>query len=266
MLRNVQRLEGLAISATDGAIGKVEDFYFDDEAWVIRYVVMDTSKWLGGREVLISPYSIDRLDRHVDSLPVTVTKDQVRNSPSINSDKPISRQYERGYLGYYGYPYYWGGMGLWGDQSYPSTRLSGMPRPPDGIYQGYLKSPSDGDTHADAHLRSCEAVKGYHLHAKDGDIGHVHGFLVDDSTWSIRYLIVTTSNWWTGHQVLLSPEWIRDVNWSESVVTVDLDRQAIKDAPAYDESEPPLRNTEAALYGHYGRQGYWQESATRAVA
>jgi hypothetical protein len=140
MLLDIKTLEGRGIGATDGAIGKVDDFYFDDESWVIRYVVVDTSKWLGGREVLISPYSIDRMDRLAETLPVTVTKDQVRNSPSIDSDKPVSRQYERGYLGYYGYPYYWGGIGLWGDQSYPGTRLTGTPQI-DGIYQGYLKRP-----------------------------------------------------------------------------------------------------------------------------
>jgi hypothetical protein len=264
MLLDIKTLEGRGIGATDGAIGKVDDFYFDDESWVIRYVVVDTSKWLGGREVLISPYSIDRMDRLAETLPVTVTKDQVRNSPSIDSDKPVSRQYERGYLGYYGYPYYWGGIGLWGDQSYPGTRLTGTPQI-DGIYQGYLKAPSEGTAHGDSHLRSCEAVKGYHLHAKDGDIGHVEGFLIDDSTWSVRYVIVNTSNWWLGHQVLVSPEWIRDVNWSESLVTVDLDRISIKNSPNYDSALVPLRSSEDALYRHYGRHGYWPESQTRAA-
>jgi hypothetical protein len=263
MLLDIKTLEGRALGATDGDIGKVDDFYFDDEAWVIRYLVVDTSKWLGGREVLISPYSIDPMDRLADTLPVSVTKDQVRNSPSIDSDKPVSRQYERSYLGYYGYPYYWGGTGLWGDQSYPGTRLTGMPI--DGIYQGYLKAPSADDTHTDSHLRSCAAVRGYHLHAKDGDIGHVQGFLVDDSTWSIRYVVANTSNWWLGHQVLVSPEWIQDVNWAESVVTVNLDRESIQNSPVYDSALVPLRVTEDALYKHYGRRRYWRETQSRAA-
>jgi len=62
MLRSEKQLEGLTIGATDGTIGKVKDFYFDDEAWVIRYMVADTSKWLGGRDVLISPYSLGQPD------------------------------------------------------------------------------------------------------------------------------------------------------------------------------------------------------------
>jgi hypothetical protein len=265
MLHNLKKLEGLALAATDGSIGKVKDFYFDDEAWVIRYVVAATTKWLGGREVLISPYSIGRIDWASDKLPVAVNKEQVKNSPGIDSHKPISRQFERSYLGYYGYPYYWGGAGLWGEQSYPGPLLNGIGAGPYGAYEGYLRPPSNRDTNADPHLRSCQVVRGYYIHAKDGELGHVQGFLIDDSTWSIRFLIVNTSNWWVGHHVLLSPEWIQQINWADSIVTVDLARQAIKDAPAYDGAADLERNAEASIYTHYGRRGYWHEPATRAA-
>jgi hypothetical protein len=267
MLRSVKTIEGMAIGATDGTIGKVKDFYFDDEAWVIRYVVADTTKWLGGRDVLISPYSIAQFDSLGISLPVTVTKEQVENSPGIDSDKPISRQYEKSYMGYYGYPYYWGGMGLWGETNYPGTMLTGMSAvSSDAAYQGYLRAPSSSASDSDPHLRSCNSVKGYHIKAKDGEIGHVQGFLVDDSTWSIRYLIVNTSNWWVGHEVLLSPEWIQNVSWSDSNVSVDLDRQSIKDAPAYDGEIALERSAEENIYRHYGRHGYWHDHSMRAVA
>ena len=125
MLRSVKSLEGFAIGATDGTIGKVKDFYFDDQAWVIRYIVVDTSEWLGGRKVLVSPYAINQPGWTNGELAATVTKEQIKNSPSIDSDRPVSRQYERGYLGYYGYPYYWGGPNLWGDNYYPGTAWAG---------------------------------------------------------------------------------------------------------------------------------------------
>ena len=266
MLLSVKRLEGLPMGATDGPIGKVKDFYFDDEAWVIRYVVVDTSKWLGGREVLISPYSLGHVGWAADTLPVSVTKEQIKNSPNVNSDEPISRQYEKSYFGYYGYPYYWGGTGLWGEGNYPGTLLTGMGADRYESYRGYLSAPTGRDTDADPHLRSCEAVKGYHIRANDGEIGHVQGFLVDDSTWSIRYLIANTSNWWMGHQVLLSPEWIEDVSWLESIVTIDLDRETIKSAPAYDPDASLARDAEGAIYGHYGREVYWSRSPGRAAA
>jgi hypothetical protein len=256
MLRSVQDLERFAIGATDGRIGRVKDFYFDDDAWVVRYIVVDTGAWLGGREVLISPFSIGEPDWGEQVLPVTVTKEQIRNSPNIDTDKPISRQYERAYLGYYGYPYYWGGTGLWGSASYPSTMLTGMGA---GEFGAYVRAPSADDPNQDPHLQSCNAVKGYHIHASDGEIGHVQGFLVDDSTWAIRYLIANTSNWWVGHQVLVSPEWIAEVSWPRATVNTSLDRQAIRDAPPYDSDAPLDREAEAIIYKHYRRNGYWQD-------
>jgi PRC-barrel domain len=254
-------LEGFSIGATDGAIGKVKDFYFDDEAWVVRYAVVNTNAWLG-HEVLISPYSLGQADSAREVLPVTITKDQVEHSPGIDMDKAISRQYESSYLGYYGYPCYWGGAGLWGECDYPGPMPTGMGP---SAFRGRLRAPSAGP-HADPHLRSCNAVMGYHIHARDGEIGHVQGFLVEDYLWSVRYLIVNTGNWWVGHQVLVSPEWIHEVSWSESKVTIDLDRQAIKDAPSYDEGALVDRDAELRIYNHYGRNRYWQSPLERAVA
>jgi hypothetical protein len=262
MLRTDKQLEGFAIGATDGPFGKVKDFYFDDEAWVIRYMVADTTKWLGGRDVLISPYSLGQPDWDGKTLPVTVTKEQVRNSPGIDSELPVSRQY----LGYYGYPYYWEAGGLWGQGSYPGPMPIGRAVDSYDSYQGYLRAPTSLDGDNDQHLRSCNSVRGHHLVATDGEIGHVQGFLLDDATWSIRYLIVDTSNWWMGHQVLVSPEWIDSVNWPESTVTVDLSREQVKNAPPYDASQPFGRDSEGALYGHYRRNGYWREPSTRAAA
>ncbi len=266
MLRSVEMLDGMAIGATDGTIGKVKDFYFDDEAWVIRYMVVDTSKWLGGKDVLISPYAMGKPEWEGSTIPVTVSMDQVKKSPSIDTALPVSRQYETTYFGYYDYPFYWGGMGLWGESNYPGAWRGGAGNYPYQNYQGNLHSPTGTGSKEDRHLRSCKAVKGYHIHAKDGEIGHVQGFLLDDESWSIRYLIVNTSNWWMGHQVLVSPEWIKDIDWAESVVTVDLEREAVKNAPAYNPLVPFPRESEMDIYGHYGRNGYWVKPTVREFA
>jgi len=191
MLRSVKSLEGFAIGATDGPFGKVRDFYFDDQSWVIRYLVVDTSAWLGGRKVLISPYAIGTTGWDAEVLPATITKQQIKDSPGIDADEPVSRQYEKSYLGYYGYPYYWGGTGLWGDSYYPGTVLPGAQTQYDDAYRGHLRGPSADD--GDPHLRSCNQVKGYHLSATDGEIGHVEGFLIDDATWSIRRIGISNA-------------------------------------------------------------------------
>jgi hypothetical protein len=269
MLRSIKDLEGYAVGATDGTIGHVKDFYFDDRAWVVRYLVVDTGAWLSSRKVLISPIAIGRPDWKERLLHVWMTKEQVRNSPDIETDKPVSRQHEMEYSGYYGYPYYWGGTGYWGGDMYPNLMMPGY-----GGYgspaairseeqSAYGRAEAERSRTDDPHLRSCRVVMEYHLHATDGDIGHVEGMLVDDATWAVRYLVVNTSNWWQGHKVLIAPQWIDDVSWFDSKVSVKLTRQLIKDAPAYDPARSLGRAQEMGLYEHYGRAAYWAEDARR---
>jgi sporulation protein YlmC with PRC-barrel domain len=257
MLRNVKDLLGYAIRATDGIIGKVDDFYFDDEDWGVRYLVVDTGSWLSGRKVLISPIALGHAGWMARRLPVALTRAQVQHSPDIDTKKPVSRQHEAQYLGYYGYPHYWGGAGLWGMGAYPGSLTT-----QDRVEQD-LKAHGAHATPDDCHLRSSNAVIGHHIAATDGDIGHLEDLLVDDHTWAIRYLVVNTSNWWRGHRVLVPPEWIRDVSWSEAKVSVDLTRQAVKDAPPYESAAELDRQGEQAVYEHYGRPGYWTTEASQ---
>ena len=262
MLRSMSDLEGYAIQATDGDVGHVKDFYFDDDAWVVRYLVVDTGTWLQSRKVLISPVSIGHPKWAEMVLPVSITKEQVKNSPDIDTETPVSRQYEVRYLGYYGYPFYWGGGGLWGAGLYPSMMMPGYAGFDSQAVRTEAQKAADRAEQArhrddDPHLRSCREVMKYHIHASDGDIGHVRDLLVDEETWAIRYLIVDTSNWWLGHQVLIAPQWIKDVSWPEEKVSVNLTRQAVKDAPAYDANMKLDRDREIGIYRHYERPGYW---------
>jgi sporulation protein YlmC with PRC-barrel domain len=272
MLRSMQELEEYTIAASDGTVGRVSDFYFDDRAWVIRYLVVDAGNWLKERRVLISPMSIGEASWVTRSLPVSISMEQVKNSPDIDTAKPVSRQHEMLYLGYYGYPYYWGGLGIWGDGPYPSMSMQDLPASPAGKADESERERENADiiakrhAHDDPHLRSCHAVSGYHVHASDGEIGHVKGFLVDEQTWAIRYIIVDTSNWWMGHLVLLAPQWFKDVNWADSSITVRMSRRAVKDAPLYDAASKFERAHEASIYSHYGYPGYWNESAKREAA
>jgi len=111
----------------------------------------------------------------------------------------------------------------------------------------------------DPHLRSTDSVQGHNLQALDGEIGHVEDFVIDDETWAIRYLIVDTRNWWPGKKVLISPQWIERVSWSESKVFVNLSREAIKQSPEYTEESLLTRDYETGLHQHYQREGYWAE-------
>lgn len=273
MLRSMKDLEDDTIGATDGTIGHVKDFYFDDEAWVIRYLVVDTGSWLSSRKVLISPIAIVHSNWAERVLRVSITREQVKNSPGIDTNLPVSRQHEIRYLGYYGYPFYWGGAGLWGDGVYPNTILPGYagfetipnaaPRDEERLYARAEAARHQND---DLHLRSCKTIMSYHIEATDGDIGHVQGMLIDEETWAIRYLAVNTSNWWLGHEVVIAPQWIKDVSWSDATVSVNVTRQAVKDAPPYDAAAQLDRQRETALHEHYDRRGYWIDESKREPA
>jgi uncharacterized protein YrrD len=253
MLKSVVQLQGGTIRATDGEIGKVDQFYFDDETWTIRYLVVNTSSWLAGRLVLISPIALRQAEWQSKRLDVALTKKQIEDSPPIDSHKPVSRQHEAVYLGYYGYPYYWGGPNLWGLTSYPA----GLTVQREAVTEAEASQARAGKESADSHLRSTNEVTGYHIEAADGVIGHVADFIIDDENWAIRYLEVDTRNWWPGKKVLVSPQWVDNVSWPDSKVYVDLSRETIKNGPEYFESMPITREYENRLYSYYGRPPYW---------
>ncbi|ODV12053.1 MAG: photosystem reaction center subunit H [Rubrivivax sp. SCN 70-15] len=264
MLRTLKDLEKCTISAIDGDIGQVKDFYFDDQAWVIRYLVVDTGSWLSRRKVLISPISIQRPDWAGHRLPVGITKEQVRNSPDIDTDQPVSRQHEVQYLGYYGYANYWGGAGLWGGGMVPFAMypgyagLPGERSEPGGVNADIEQAERARHRDDDPHLRSCKAVLGYRIQATDGEVGHVAGLLVDDETWAVRYFVVETGHWWAGHQVLIAPQWIAGLHWSDETVAVEMSREAVRSAPPYDPAATLDRSAESGLYAHHGRPPYWK--------
>lgn len=255
MLFNSKTLESYKLTATDGEIGHVSEFYFDDEHWTIRYLVAATGNWLTGRQVLISPHSLIAANKKDHHIATKLTKAQIERSPSLETDKPVSKQFELEYHGYYGWPSYWGGPSTWG--------MYDMPAQDPELWGGEAQS---GDQGGDHHLRSTQEVTMYDIHATDGDIGGVEDFIIDDVTWTIRYLIVDTGNWWPGKRVLISPEWIERVSWDESKVFINLTREEIKASPAYLPESLLTREYESGLFKHYGRDGYWSHLATELQA
>jgi hypothetical protein len=255
MIKSVNNLKDYTIVGTDGEVGDVVEFYFDDQKWTIRYLVADTGTWLTGRRVLISPMALGKIDWNSSRLQVNLSREQVENSPGIDTDKPVSRQHEIEFYKYYGYPHYWAGPYLWGPVPYPVGYA--MPAPPTGSNTVQEEISSAEREQSDVHLRSTKEVTGYYIEATDGNIGHVEDLLVDDESWTVRYIIVDTRNWWPGKKVLVSPEWIGSVSWTDSKVYVELSREAIQNSPEYDTSRPLTREDEKRLYAHYQRPEYW---------
>jgi hypothetical protein len=243
VLRSASHLKNYTLSATDGELGKVKDFLFDDQLWVIRYLVVDCGRWLPGRRVLLIPSVLGEADWSQNVLPVTLTKEQIEKSPGIGEDRPVSRQREEELHAHYGWSPYWAGA----EAAYFAARAAEIEQesePP--------------ERKGDPNLRSVAEVTGYHIAAVDGEIGHVEDFIVEDRTWWIRYVVVDTRNWLPGKKVLAAPQWMRRISWSDRTASVDLTREQLKNCPEYDPSAPVNREYEARLYDYYGRPRYWE--------
>jgi hypothetical protein len=245
MLWNASRLAGYAIEANDGAIGSVDDIFFDDSRWKARWFVVDTGAWLSGRRVLLSPVWVRAVDIARERLLVGLTREEVRRSPDVDADKPISRQIEeRLYEHYRQIPYWYVPMG---DASMPVPLREAAGSKP-GMEERLSGDPS---------LRSLDEVRSYAIRGSDGDIGHVHDFLVDDQGWPIRYAVVATRNWWPGKKVLIAPAWISEISWTEREVKLRLTREAIRNSPEYDPTATVDRAYEERLHRHYDAPVYW---------
>lgn len=228
MLRSIKQLNGDKLAASDGDLGHVKDFYFDDLSWVVRYVVVDTGTWLTSRQVLLSPHAFGGLDQAGNVLRVNLTRQQVEDSPPIEWHKPVSRQYEEEYYRYYGWPYYWQGDGLWGMSGFPILDLPAKPLPDE---KAVAMSPPREP--ADAHLRSSQAVSGYHLKASDGIIGHVCDFMMDAQSWAIHQLVIKIGHRFTGKEVRIPTSKVERISYEDSTVFVNLTKEAVEQCPAH---------------------------------
>ncbi len=264
MLHHAGELKHFAIRAQDEDIGSVVDLFFDDRQWTVRYLVIDTGGWLIGRRVLVTPIAIRQVRWNDRAIDIALTRQQVENSPDIASDLPVSRQKEIEYFRYYGYPPYWSGGGLWGAGMYPGALMGPAAVAPAPI------TPPDAQTDeavdaGDPHLRSVDEVRGYGIRATDDELGSVEDFLLDDQTWSLRYLVVDTGGWLSGRKVLVAPRWIRQISWEDRAVAVDLPRDVIAQAPEFDPSRPIDRDYETRLHAYYRQPAYWDEERARGA-
>lgn len=288
MLRKATEIMGYNISATDGEIGHVEDFYIDiddhriedphgnrqrDHGWNVRYMVVDTGFWIFGRKVLIAPEALGTPNWDHNIMPVDMTKEEIENSPEIPEGQPISRAYETELRGYYGWPIYWGAP-----VASPTTAPATM-------------SPTTGRSFShDAHMatnietrsqlgpgqepvpqevtealnsadrppiQSLDSFRNFNIEAEDGSIGRVDDVFIDDADWKVRYLLIDTGQWLPGRKVLISPDWVEMVDLHDSKVHVKMTKEQIENSPEYDPSGPLGRDYEGALYNYYHHRTYW---------
>jgi len=224
MFQNIKQLYGKKLGASDGEIGHVMDFYFDDITWAVRYLVVDTGAWLPGRQVLLTPHAFGnhafgRSDADVDVLRVNLTRKQIEDSPSIEMHRPVSRQYEEDYYRYYGWPAYWAGDSISGAAGFPVF----TPPPTDANLHHHGHNQRD-----DVHLRSTKSMTEYKIQATDGAMGAVSSFMVDGRTWVIREIVMKTGHWYSNKETLLLPANIERISYEDSTIFVNLTKEDIE--------------------------------------
>lgn len=258
MLYSLRDLLGMTVRATDGDAGDVHDVYLDAREWRVRYLVVSTGPWLLGRRVLISPEAAGEPEWDDKVLPVDLTRDQVRESPDIDLDRPVSRQQLDELNSYYGWPAYWMGGPVAGQtpaQGYPAAvGPIAARRPEERVPEPFERTAAEGDPD----LHSAREIIGYGLQAADGGVGSVDDLILDQS-WTIRYLVVDTGTLLPGRKALIAPPWIRDVVWDDRKVTVDVTAETIRKSPEYDPESPIDRAYERRLHEHYGQTAYWAD-------
>ncbi|MEX1020319.1 MAG: PRC-barrel domain-containing protein [Litorilinea sp.] len=283
MLRKATEMLGYNISAQDGEIGHVEDFYFDtnevgETAWTVRYMVVDTGFWIFGRKVLIAPDALGTPDWDHKLMPVAMTKEQIKDSPEMQAGQPVTREYERNLRSYYGWPIYWGvpptnpapgtmspmtgspttGAGYAHDAPVTTsveTRSQfgpGREEVPDEVAIAMRKA--EGSSRQ---IHSVDKLNGFSILAQDGEIGGVSDVFIDDANWEIRYLLVDTGTWLPGRAVLIAPQWIEQLNLDDSTVKVAMTQEQIENSPEYDPAGGVDRDYEGALYNYYHYRTYW---------
>jgi hypothetical protein len=230
MLHLASKIRGAPVLATDGDIGAVEDFYFEQLRWTVRYIVVNTGTWLNNRRVLLSPMSV-RGAWGMTGIPVGLTRDQVRSSPELDLSQPPSHRAETAVLGYYGYPAYWGASDLWGTFGNPGALVMAPAEQRAEVTERSAVDPEERG------LQSTGTITGYHIQAIDGEVGHVDDFLIGEDSWRIRYLRIDTSNWIGGRSVILLADELEWIDRAAGKLHIGLRREAVKQGPSFDSIE-----------------------------
>jgi len=248
MLRSLNETLGYELMAQDGGVGTVKDLFFSDEDWTIRYLVVDTGPWIFGRRILISPEALGQPVWASETFPVNLTREQVEESPDVDIAKPVSREYEEKLNNHYRWTHYW------------IMTPGASARPlyfPSNMFKTEKDSEGEGIT---SHLRSVNEILKYKLQARDGEVGTVADFIVDDEEWQTIYMVVDVADRLKPEkQVLVSLEWISNIEVSGHKITLDLTQDAIKYSPPFDPTLPVNRQYEEVIYDYYGKPKYWRQ-------
>jgi hypothetical protein len=247
MLRSLNEFLGYVLHAEDGELGQCKDFLVDDRGWYVRYLVGDTRKWLPGRKVLLPPARMGDPDFSGRRLPLSLSKQQIKESPPLEENAPITRQYEVMWFDHYGISEYW----LEEDKLGMTENLTAIP-------VARRESATARQAQEESHVLSVKEMIGETITATDGDVGHLADLLVDLRDWKVRYAVVDTRNWLPGKQVCVSIACVEWVDHVKDRVGIGLSKEKIKNSPEYNPVVPMTEAYQVVLHDYYGWPKYWE--------
>jgi len=227
MLRTLDNLLGYRLAASDGEIGRIRDFFFEDMTWKLRYLIAETGHWLKSRRVLVSPSALGAINSGKREFQVGLTREQVRNSPDIDTDKPVSRQQERAVVAHYGWPI------------------------PDGILATDLKEETPGN--GDPHLRSFLEISTYRLEHAGAKLGTAEDFVLDDENWILRSLIVGFGGWTGSVQAAIPVAQVHSISWADRIISTSMTKEDLDKLSLFDSSAPVNRVEKLIYFDYCGR-------------
>lgn len=214
-----EQLKHFGLHAVDGDIGVCEDLLLDDEQWIVRYFVVDTNTWLPmSRKVVISPVSVQVSNPDEHKLELSLTREAVKHSPTLDAHQPISREYESLFFTYFGYGYYWTGPGAWGEYAHPLELVNQAVDEP---------QPS---TQKQNHLRSCQELTGYQVLVEDEKFGVVSDFVVQLPGWSVSHIVISDTPGWLSPKptFMVSTASVSKIDWAKHTITLALAKNELE--------------------------------------
>lgn len=204
MFDSLEILWGASVIATDGKIGAVGDFLFDDQSWTVRYIVVNVESWLSRHHVLIAVTALSEPDWKRKVFSVNLTQDEVRRCPDVSSKKSVSRQQQFAMSEYYGLPRYW--------QTGANPEMFMGPVPAGREF------PVSKDE--DPHLRSAGAVCGYEIRDDGQKIGTLEDYFAEEHSWHIGYLDVKAGDWLHDRHLMIPTPWVEGISWARHRVSL----------------------------------------------
>lgn len=246
MKRSIKELLGYSVKARDGEKGKVKNILFDEESWTIRYLEVDLGSLFHEKRVLISTQHFKTPDAENQHFPIDLSTSEIERSPDLESDLPVSLEYEKRLREHYELQPYW-----------PVNAASFAGRESMFSPDNPFRTPKKiiDEMAIDTRLRSFQEIKGYHILATDDRFGQVEDAIVDDSNWQIVYTVIRTVNLFPwSKQVMIPIELIEEISFINREMRIDLPKEVIAEAPEFDSSLPLDEPYESALFDYYGRK------------